>query len=280
FKVSEETQVKLIGNLNFDGPISSYTQIALTHRFTDAFQVETGFDVLTGDLRSFWGRWGSNDRFFLVMPYVFCGASNVTRLAGRRGVWGVVLLVFLTFGSAGDARGQSASEIMRKQRELHRLNDEEEVQVLRLVSKSGAIKERKLVLYTFADPDDLRKSLIRFLAPRDVENTALLTWEAKDGNDDQWLYLPAIRKAKRIAASSTKNQFMGTDFACEDLRPENVGVHRYTAVGSEAIDGRDCVVIEAVPATERQAADSGYSKRRLWIDQDTLVALKREYYDK
>jgi len=192
----------------------------------------------------------------------------------------VVLLAFLTLGSAGDARAQSASEIMRKQRELHRLNDEEEVQVLRLVSKSGAIKERKLVLYTFADPDDLRKSLIRFLAPRDVENTALLTWEAKDGNDDQWLYLPAIRKAKRIAASSKKNQFMGTDFAFEDLRPENVGVHRYTAVGSEAIDGRDCVVIEAVPATERQAADSGYSKRRLWIDQDTLVALKREYYDK
>ena len=181
---------------------------------------------------------------------------------------------------AGVARAQSAAEIMRKQRDLHRLNDEEEVQLLRLVSKAGATKERKLVLYTLTGADDLRKSLIRFLAPRDVENTALLTWEARDGNDDQWLYLPATRKAKRVASSSKKNQFMGTDFAYEDLRPENPGVHRYTAVGSETVDGRECVVIEAVPATERQAADSGYSRRKLWIQKDSLVAVKREYYDK
>jgi hypothetical protein len=169
---------------------------------------------------------------------------------------------------------------MRKQRDLHRVNDEEEVQLLRLVSKTGATKERKLVLYTLAVPEDLRKSLIRFLAPRDVENTALLTWEARDGNDDQWLYLPATRKAKRVASSSKKNQFMGTDFAYEDLRTENLGVHRYTAVGSETVDGRECMVIEAVPASERQAADSGYSRRKLWIQKDNLVAVKREYYDK
>jgi hypothetical protein len=198
----------------------------------------------------------------------------------ERGGWAAVLLATLVFGAAVGARAQSAPEIMRKQRELHRLNDEEEVQNLRLVSKNGAVKERKLVLYTFSGSDDLRKSLIRFLAPRDVEKTALLTWEARDGNDDQWLYLPSIRKAKRIASSAKKNQFMGTDFAYEDLRPENIDVHRYTSIGSETIEGRDCVVIEAVPATERQAADSGYSKRRMWIDKDTLVALKREYYDK
>jgi hypothetical protein len=191
-----------------------------------------------------------------------------------------VLLGGVVLAAPGVGWGQSASEVMQKQRELHRLRDEEERQVLRLVSKTGAVKERKVVLYTLAGPDDLRKSLIRFLAPRDVENTALLTWEAKDGNDDQWLYLPATRKPKRIAASARKNQFMGTDFAFEDLRPENPAVHRYALVGTETVEGQECLVIDAVPATERQAADSGYSRRRLWIRKDSLVAVKREYYDK
>jgi hypothetical protein len=85
---------------------------------------------------------------------------------GRIG-WIGVLLAAVVLG-AGAAWAQSAPEIMQKQRDLHRLNDEAEVQVLRLVNKSGAVKERKLTLYTLAGADDLRKSLIRFLAPRDV----------------------------------------------------------------------------------------------------------------
>jgi hypothetical protein len=71
FKVNEDTQVKLTGNLNFDGPFSYYTQVALTHQFTGSFQAEVGLDVLGGQARSFWGRWGSNDRAFLVLRYLF-----------------------------------------------------------------------------------------------------------------------------------------------------------------------------------------------------------------
>jgi outer membrane lipoprotein-sorting protein len=57
-------------------------------------------------------------------------------------------------------------------------------------------------------------------------------------------------------------------------------VHRYTLVGSEALDGMDCFVVEATPATERQAADSGYGRRKIWVRKDTYVTVKREYYDK
>ena len=73
---------------------------------------------------------------------------------------------------------------------------------------------------------------------------------------------------------------MGTDFAYEDLRPESLPAHRYTPVGTEAVEGVDCQVIEAAPATDRQAADTGYSKRKIWIRKDNLVTVKREYYDK
>ena len=169
------------------------------------------------------------------------------------------------------AAAQSGPEIMQKHRQVHRVKDEEEQLLLRLVSKSGAVKERRVTRFTMNGADDLNKILIRFLAPRDVENTALLTWEAKDGNDDQWLYLPATRNPKRIAAAGKKNRFMGTDFTYEDLRPENLAVHTYTAAGAEAIDGQDCWVIESMPANERVAADTAYRKRRLWIRKDNYA---------
>jgi hypothetical protein len=178
------------------------------------------------------------------------------------------------------AAAQSGAEIVQKHRRLHHVKDEEEQLLLKLVSKSGAVKERRVVRWTLSGPDDLDKILIRFLAPRDVENTGLLTWEARDGNDDQWLYLPATKKPKRIAASGKKNRFMGTDFTYEDLRPENTAVHTYTLTGSEMVDGQDTWVIEAVPANEREASDTAYGKRRLWIRKDTFTMVKREYYDK
>jgi hypothetical protein len=70
-KVNEDTQVKLTGNLNFDGPASYYAQASVTHRFTGAFQAEAGYDFLAGSPRSFWGRWNFNDRVFLVLRYLF-----------------------------------------------------------------------------------------------------------------------------------------------------------------------------------------------------------------
>ncbi len=197
----------------------------------------------------------------------------------RRPWWALVLLVPALVACPVAARAQSGLEIMQKERQLHRVRDEQERQLVKLVSKTGAVKERIVARYMLNGPDDLNKILVRFLAPRDVENTTLLTWEAKDGNDDQWLYLPATKKPKRIAASGKKNRFMGTDFSYEDLLPENLSLHRYTLVGRESVDGQECFVVEAVPATERQAADTAYSKRRIWIRTDNHAVSKREYYD-
>ncbi len=192
----------------------------------------------------------------------------------------LVCVVVLAVWVPAPAAAQSGLDIMKRQRELQQVRDEEERQVLKLVSKSGATKERKLVRYTLTGPGDLDKILVRFQAPRDVENTALLTWESKDGNDDQWLYLPSVKKPKRIATSGKKNRFMGTDFAFEDLQPENLAVHAYALVAPERLDGVDCFVIDATPATERQAADSGYGRRRIWIRRDNHVTVKREFFDK
>ena len=192
-------------------------------------------------------------------------------------LWWLAAVLFWALVSAASA--EPALDIMQKQRELQRVRDEEETQTLRLINKAGAVKERKLVRRVLRGAGDLEKILVRFTAPRDVEDTGLLIWEAKDGNDDQWLYLPALKKPKRIAASGKKNRFMGTDFSFEDLQPEAVALHTYTLTGAETIEGQECFVVEAV-AVGRRAADSGYSKRRLWVRKDNYATIKREYYDK
>jgi outer membrane lipoprotein-sorting protein len=190
----------------------------------------------------------------------------------------LLALVAVLAGTAG-AQEPTALAIMQKNRELHRAKDEQETLGVKIVDRSGGIKQRRLVRLTLAMPDGLNKVLVRFTAPRDIANTGLLIWEARNGDDDQWLYLPGAKKVKRVAASGKKNRFLGTDFAYEDLRPEAIGAHRYESAGSETLEGQDCWVVEAFPATPRQAADSGYSKRRLWVRKDTTQIVKREFYD-
>lgn len=202
------------------------------------------------------------------------------RLVGAGAVFLHGLLFLLLAGGPAWAQAPAGLDIMKKQRDLQRAKDEEETQRMTLINKNGESKERKVVRLTITGREDLSKILIRFLAPRDVENSGLLTWEARDGNDDQWLYLPAAKKTKRIASSGKKNRFMGTDFAFEDLRPENLAVHTYNVVGAETVDGQDCFVVEALPANEKQAEESGYSKRKLWIRKDIYYTVKREYHDK
>jgi outer membrane lipoprotein-sorting protein len=189
------------------------------------------------------------------------------------------LLLLATLAGHAGAQAPNALAVMQKQRELHRAKDEEEALAVKIVDKRGAVKQRRLVRLTVTAPDGLSKVLVRFTAPRDIANTGLLIWEARDGDDDQWLYLPGVKKVKRIAASGKKNRFLGTDFAFEDLRPEALAAHRYESAGSEVVEGQDCWVIDAFPATERQAADSGYSKRRLWVRKDSTQIVKREFYD-
>lgn len=200
-------------------------------------------------------------------------------LLGRL-AWMIALAAPLVMGGAVSAAAQSGLDIMEKQRALQRARDEVETSVLKIYSKTGDVKERRLMSYATTPRDGFTKTLLRFLAPRDVENTALLTWEGKGGNDDQWLYLPATRKVKRIATSGKKNRFMDTDFSYEDLRPENLALHTYTLVGAERVDDQDCYVIEARPANEREAADSGYSLRKLWVRKDNYATVKQELYER
>lgn len=175
---------------------------------------------------------------------------------------------------------ETGLDIMKRKKERHRLPYETETVTMILKDQGGREKQRAIYMYAMEGEDGLHKAMIKFIKPEDVRNVGLLTWEQKDQDDDQWLYLPEEKRPKRIVAGGKKNAFMGTDLAYEDLRAENLDTHVYNLTGSQNLDGHDCYVIEALPATGKEKQESGYDKRVLFVRKDILVPVKTEFYSR
>jgi outer membrane lipoprotein-sorting protein len=145
-----------------------------------------------------------------------------------------------------------------------------------LRNRQGEESKREIRTRTLEVPDDGDKSLIVFDQPRDVAGTALLTFTHKTGDDDRWLYLPALKRVKRIASSNKSGPFMGSEFAYEDLGSQEVEKYTYKYLRDETLDGQACFVSERYPVDK----DSGYTRMVVWIDQKEYRPLKVEYYDR
>ena len=120
------------------------------------------------------------------------------------------------------------------------------------------------------------KSLIVFRAPKDVQNTALLTYNHIHGNDDQWIYLPALKRVKRIASANRSGPFMGSEFSYEDFTAAEIEKFTYKWLKDEPCGQLTCHVVERVPTYE----NSGYSRQIAWFDTQELRVQRVDYYDR
>lgn len=124
--------------------------------------------------------------------------------------------------------------------------------------------------------DDGDKSLIIFDDPADVKGTAFLSFTHKSGPDDQWLYLPALKRVKRISSSNKSGPFMGSEFSYEDLASQEVEKYTYKYLKDDSFDGRDHYVMERIPVDEK----SGYTRQNVWIDKEEFRVWKVEFFDR
>ena len=145
-----------------------------------------------------------------------------------------------------------------------------------LRNRHGEESKRAMRLRTLEVEADGDKSVVIFDDPDDVAGTALLTFTHKVGSDDQWLYLPALRRVKRIASNNKAGPFMGSEFAYEDLASQEVEKYTYRYDGEEAVDGHDTYRVERVPTDK----NSGYSRQLVWWDANEYRVIKVEYYDR
>jgi len=149
---------------------------------------------------------------------------------------------------------------------------------MELVNKRGSKRVRTMLSYSKDQGKD-KKTIMFFREPADVKGTGFLTWDYndEDRDDDRWLYLPAMKKTRRISGSSAKKEyFMGSDFTYDDMGNRSVDADDHKLLHEEVLEGVPCYVIESKPRS-----DGGlYSRHISWISKDNYIAMKVEFYDR
>ncbi|MGV6827567.1 MAG: outer membrane lipoprotein-sorting protein [bacterium] len=145
-----------------------------------------------------------------------------------------------------------------------------------LRNKQGEESLRNMKTRVLEVEGDGDKTLIVFDKPKDVKGTALLTFTHKVEPDDQWLYLPALKRVKRISSKNKSGPFMGSEFAYEDLASQEVEKYTYKYLRDEQLEGMDMFVVERDPVDE----NSGYTRQLVWVDKAEYRPFRIEFYDR
>ncbi len=193
----------------------------------------------------------------------------------------IALTASLSHSTVMAACKMEGSAIMKKQEELHRVDYEYMDQVLTLKDLKANVAEEPRALKRYKkDVGGEDKSFIAYLSPADIKGTALLTWKNNEREDDQWLYIPALRKDQRIAGGEKKKYFMGTDFTYADLESENLSDFNYKCLEEKSCGGKyTCFIVEATPKSSDIENRTGYSKRVLEVDNQKFVSRKVDFYN-
>lgn len=190
----------------------------------------------------------------------------------------IFLLLALLCGNLLQAQGLTGRDIMQKVKDRDNGDTRSAQMTMTLTNKNGRARERKLSSFSMDIGKDT-KTIMFFTYPGDVKGTGFLTWDYDDPkrNDDKWLYLPAMKKTRRISGKSAKTDyFMGSDFTYDDMGSRNVDEDSHSLLREENLNAFPCWVVESVPKEKNGA----YSRKVSWVRQEANLVIKVEYYDK
>ena len=154
--------------------------------------------------------------------------------------------------------------------------DAEATMTMILQNSAGLESRREMVTLFLEVPEDGDKTLITFQFPRDIKGTGLLTYEHIETNDDQWLYLPALKRVKRIASQNKSGSFVGSEFSYEDISSNKPAKYTHRYLREALHNGIPFWVVERYP----KDSSSGYTKIITWVDQSNYQTFKQEYFDR
>jgi hypothetical protein len=193
-----------------------------------------------------------------------------------------VALIFATGSLVGQtaSANMDATEIMKRNFFVSKVSSMQFDSVMTLINDKGQRRERTSTNIVKLQPNGVdSKFLITFSTPADIKGTGFLQVEHIDGDDDLWIYLPALKKSRRLVANNKKDSFVGSDFSYGDISLPKVDQYHHTLLRSETIDGSDCYVIESTPANDTVRSNSGYGRKITWVRKDNFLESKVEYYD-
>ena len=205
----------------------------------------------------------------IVLPVPSISMSLVCR---RRCLLGFAALM-VSMGALAD----DALRIMQQVHDRPVGRDVTTVSRMELTDRAGTKRQRDLVTYRMERSKGEFVSLARFLAPPDIAGTGLLSVDKADGSSEQWLFLPAMDRVRRVASDRKGGRFVGSDLYFEDLQTRKPASDLHRLTGKDTLDGVVCHVIESIPT---DPANSVYRKRMLWVDPQTALVHRVDYFEK
>ena len=194
------------------------------------------------------------------------------------------ILTALVLGAAAlTAQSLSGYDVMKKADEVPSPKTSSSTATLTIHSKKGADRLREVIMKS-KDYGDVTKEVIVFTTPKDVAGVGYLMFEyAEDANGnkkdaDNWLYMPAMKKTRRIASSGSESEgsFMGTDFTYQDMGERSLSKYDYNLLGEESVDGTPCYKVECISKAHTEK-DPRYIT---YISKDGFIMYKCEFYDR
>ena len=191
-----------------------------------------------------------------------------------------IVALWVPAGAARSEGEPTGLEIVTKADHARRAKSEHQVMTMTLENSRGQKRVRTIEGWEREMSDDEEQRFSRFQEPADVKDTTLLTYDYEEKDDDIWLYLPALKKVKRILSSNKGDYFMGSDFTYEDMENIDLVNWAYTVAGKEVIDGTECWIVDAVANTDKERSETSYNKLRYWIGTEDYIIRRIDYTDK
>lgn len=173
---------------------------------------------------------------------------------------------------------QTALEISEKSSEVIEYESMEMVTTLKIYDAKGSERIRQITMAT-KKFGETNKTMIKFISPADVKGTSMLIYDYESTSDDMWIYMPALRKTRRIVSTEKGKNFMGSEFTNADMSKPNMKDFQYKILGTEDYEGKSCWKIESVCNNQTIADENGYSKKISYIEKETYLCHKVEFYD-
>ena len=190
-------------------------------------------------------------------------------------------LASFPLSASGAAASPSAREIMEKVTVARKLDGSEAVVKMTSIDEKGQTREREISMATkLYDGGKTEKRIYRFLSPADVQGTSILVFDYEAKPDDVWIYLPVLRKTRRVVSSQRAQSFMGSEFSYGDLNIPALDEFNYTLVKEEPSGGEACWVVDVVPKSKEIVEAEGYSKKTYWVSKAKLAVVRGLLYDK
>lgn len=189
-----------------------------------------------------------------------------------------IVFCFGVFVLGFSGYSQDAREISQKALDVMQVGSMEMEATLTIVDAKG--RERVRQLFTQSKTfGDVSKTMLKFTSPADVKGTALLIYDYDNQADDMWIFLPALRKTRRIVSSEKGKSFMGSEFSNADMSMPNPDDFNYSLLGEVVLNGHTCWKVESKCANEDVEDENGYSRKVSWIEKATWLCYKVEFYN-